>query len=207
MKHFACVVLLSVLVLTGCASILNVPYQPNSPTVYTEKFALRASVRTVSDERNLDPAQYWVNPDTKLDRAKYDRPVAEIVREALQAEFQRAGLNPPSGQGTAESKASIALNCQVTDFKALFSSKLFGSNSVELVVSLRFQWIDPNNGTLLEENERAERRLLDLGFGNEPTLPFEVGQIKGYGTQLVNDLLPRAIEKEIRLNKQLRAGT
>jgi hypothetical protein len=58
-------------------------------------------------------------------------------------------------------------------------------------------------GKVIEENARIEKRIRKLGIGKKPTLPFDASQIQQYGNDLINDLLPRVIEKEIRLNKYL----
>lgn len=206
-KHCRWIAIVALSVLAACSTTANVTYQPISTPSYTEKLGPRISIRSVTDERTLPPNEYWMNPRVPLDTAKYSRPVASIVQEALQTEFQRAGTPPETETGTRSGSAhdTLALDCRVVDFKAVFtpSTKLFGSNAIEMIVALRFRWLDPKNGQLVEENERAERRHRDVGLGT-PTLPFEASQIEDYGTQLVNELLPAVIAKEIQLNKRLR---
>lgn len=180
----------------GCSSTLKVRYSPVSPPMYTEKVPVQVTIGTVTDDRGMDAAVYWTNG---FDKSSYDRSVADAVKEALRSEFQRAGMCV-SPEGSGASKA-LTLNCKVLDFRAQLTIKPFRSSTVDEVVTLRFQLVDPSTGMVLDESDRTEKRTIQLGWGDNPQLPFQAAQIEGYVNDLVNSLLPDAIEKELRLTK------
>ena len=74
---------------------------------------------------------------------------------------------------------------------------------LDLAVMIRFKWRNPGTGEV-EENVRVEKRTRKLGYGDDPQLPFAAGQMKGWGDELVNDLFPRVIEKELKQARCLR---
>jgi hypothetical protein len=187
--------------LSGCATTLKTAYAPVSEPIYTERINIPVVIKKVVDKRNMDPFTYY---QKGVDTAKFDRAVTDIIREALTTEFQRLGLRIVKNEEHALSENLVSVECEVLDFGAIVKERFLKSNVLELSVAIKFKWLDPTTGTVLEENERVEKRIRKLGWGEVPTLPFDSEIIEDYGNQLINDLLPRVIEKELRANNVLK---
>lgn len=187
--------------LYGCTVTLKTTYTPVSEPIYTEKINIPVVIKKIIDKRSMGPSTYYQR-DT--DTAKFDRAVTDIIREALRTEFQRLGLRIVKDRESIDSENLVFVECEVLDFEATVIEKFLSSNVLELSVAIKFKWLDPTTGTILEENERVEKRTRKLGWGEIPNLPFDSELIKDYGNQLINDLLPRVIEKELRANKVLK---
>lgn len=52
---------------------------------------------------------------------------------------------------------------------------------------------------MLATDERSEHRSRKLGFGNTVKLSFESSVVRQYSVEIINDMLPRVIEKEVQL--------
>lgn len=175
---------------TGCQSTLRTSYNPTDiPTYYNLK-KIPVEVGAVSDGRNTKPTVYYQN-SSNGDTGRFDRPVADIVRQAVALELQRAGLAETNG-----TSAGVIVNCEVLEFRATITQPFLASPILHLVVAIRFQWKDAKTKSVLVTDEQSERRSLKLGMGNVPSLPFDQAVIQDYGNELINDMLPRVIEKE-----------
>jgi hypothetical protein len=187
----------------GCTTSMKGVYSPASPPIYTESLHGSVTVSSVLDKRGMKPNAYFVS-FRRLDEATYDRSVTDIVREALDAELKRAGAEVQNPAATSTAADGIHLKAEVLEYVARVSRPgIFESDTLDLKVSVRFRWMD-SSGKLLEENERSEQVMRQLGMGKAPVMPFGDTQIESYGEELMNTLLPRVIEKEIRLNKALK---
>jgi hypothetical protein len=186
---------------TGCQSTMQGSYSPSYLTTYaTIAPGTRVIITGVSDRRNVKPASYYYNPKNG-DVGQFDKPVADIVRTALGTEFERGRLVLSD-----VSHAKYTVNCEILEFKATLMERLFQSSVLDMSVVLNFEWRDAATGALLASNERSERRSQQLPMGERPALPFNAGVIQSYGSELVNDMLPRVIEKELNLAPFLRPG-
>jgi hypothetical protein len=116
-------------------------------------------------------------------------------------EFERAGLVPSDA-----SHAKYTVSCEILEFDANLTERLFKSDLLDMSVVVNFEWRDAASGAVLANDERSERRSHQLTFGERPALPFDSGVIQSYGNELVNDMLPRVIEKELNFAPFLRAG-
>lgn len=183
----------------GCTMTTKSIYRPVSPTIYTERVKIPVIVKAVIDKRSMGPLVYY---QKDLDTVSFDRPVTLIVKEALITEFRHLGLQVLEEKSTSPENTFL-VECEVLDFGAVINEAGFFSDTLTLSVALKFKWIAYKSGDVLEENERIEKRTRKIGKGEAPVLPFGIPQIEDYGKQLVNDLLPRVIEKELRLNKLL----
>ncbi|MGA3265946.1 MAG: SEL1-like repeat protein [Verrucomicrobiota bacterium] len=180
---------------TGCKSTSSMSYQPTYTTTYPNVGGkVAVALGTISDKRDVQPAVYYQN-SRNGDTGQFDRPVAETVREAISTELQRAGheVSQPAGR-------SLVLDCEILSFQATMSEPPFRSPVLDLAVSLRFEWKDAKANTVLAANERSEQRSRKTGYGHRVKLPFDAGVVKEYGAELVNDMLPRVIEKELLLS-------
>ncbi len=182
--------------LTGCQSTLKTTYNPTYTTTYFSATNVPVRLAAVSDRRGTKPTVYYGNATTG-DMGQFDQPLSNIVQEAIVTEFRRAGF---ALSDTAT--RAIVVSCEVLDFKATVTQPSFRSLVLDLSVVVAFEWKDPGTNRLLARNERSERRSRKLGMGS-PMLPFDQVVIQGYGEELVNDMLPRVIEKELQLNPLL----
>lgn len=192
---FAWLSFLGILVLsTGCKTTATISYQPNYNTSYPNTRKVSLAIGTVADQRGMRPVEYYQNAQSG-DIGQFNRPVTDIVREAVVAELQKAGhtLADPAG-------SAITLNCEILHFEAtIHETFLTESQTLDLAVTLRFEWQDVKANNMLATNERSEHRFRKLGFGQKVKLPFDSAAVEGYGEEMVNDMLPRVIEKEILL--------
>jgi hypothetical protein len=175
---------------TGCKSVLKTEYNPiRTPTYSGAVQNVSVGIASVSDKRPGNPAAYYQHQD---DIGSYDRPVADLVREAMETEFRRAGFII-----STHDSATLAVSCEVLDFKASVTEpSLFGSGTLDLSVVIAFEWRNSGTGNVLARNERSEHRSRKIG-DRIPILPFDQPVIQDYGQELFNDLLPQVIENEI----------
>lgn len=177
--------------LAGCQSTLQTAYNPT----YTPSFSTTAKghvmITAISDKRNTKPGVYYQN-SSNGDTGQFAKPVADLVREALAAELQQGGLSLSD-----KASATATLSCEVLELKAAITEPFLRSPILDLSVALGFEWKDAKTGSVLARNERSERRSRKLGMGNVPSLPFGQAVVKDYGNELINDMLPRVIEKEL----------
>ncbi len=179
-----------VLVATGCHITVKTVYEPRYVPTYPNVRKGAVSLANVTDRRPAK-ANLFYEDVSDGDSAEFDRPVAELVREAVVAELGRAEL--------AQSNANpcfAVLDCEVLDLQATMTAPFLRGGTVGLKVVLRFIWKDPRTERELAANERSERRVRKLSFGNTPSLPFDKKMIRAFGNELINDMLPRVIEKE-----------
>jgi hypothetical protein len=185
---------LGILVLsTGCKTTAIISYQPSYNTSYPNVKKVSLAIGTVSDQRGMKPTDYYQNAHNG-DIGRFDKPVTDIVREAVAAELRKAGhtLVDPAG-------SPIILNCEILHFEATTQEPFMSSSTLDLAVTLRFEWQDVKANNMLATNERSEHRFRKLGFGNTVALPFDSAVVEGYGIEMVNEMLPRVIEKELQL--------
>jgi hypothetical protein len=182
----------------GCATTLKTAYAPLSAPAYMKTINVPVVVRNVSDRRSMDAYTYY---ERDMDKGRFDKAITTTVRTALETELKRLGMQVLS-RDLSESKPSMFLDCAITDCRAVITEKMFASNVLDISLSLNFRWFDANGG-LVEENDRSEKHSRKIGVGTVPVLPFDAGQIQDFGNELINSLLPVAIEKELRLNKYL----
>lgn len=174
---------------TGCQTTMKAEYNPINTPTYPVTRNVPLVIASVSDKRNGKATAYY---KFRNDTGCYDQPVAGLVREALAVECQRSGfvLSQPNG-------AAAEVRCEVLDFKASITEPaFFQSGTVNLTVVVVFEWRDPETGSVLVRNEQSERRSHNLG-NQTPVLPFAEPMIHDYGQELLNDMLPRVIEKEL----------
>ena len=198
LNGFFLVVILSIS--TGCQSTMQGVYGPSYLTTYAIAPGTPVFITGVSDRRRGKPEAYYFNPRNG-DVGQFDKPVADIVREAMKWEFQRGGLTLAD-----TGNAKYAVDCEILEFKATLTERLFQSSILDMSVVVNFEWRDSGTGAVLASNERSERRSHQLTMGERPTLPFDTGVIQSYGNELVNDMLPRVIEKELNFAPFLRPG-
>jgi hypothetical protein len=188
----------------GCATMTKSSYSPNSAPIYTEPLNVCVTLSSVTDKREMEPTAYYKSFQM-WDKANYDRNVSDIVRDALETELSRAGAQIQKPENASTTTNAVTLNTELLEYIAHASRPpgLFKSDLLDLKVRVRFSWAD-SKGKLLEENERSESVSRKLGVGKGPVMPYAAAEIRGYGEELMNTLLPRVIEKEIRLNKALK---
>src|ERR1039457_636649 len=97
---------------TGCKSVVAVSYQPTYASSYPNIPKASVAVAGVSDRRNTQPVLYYHN-SRNGDIGQFNRPVADVVREAISTELTKAGLDLSS-----PASSSIILNCEILDFQA-----------------------------------------------------------------------------------------
>jgi len=184
----------------GCATSVKTTYSPVSLPIYTQRIGSSVAVGKVADSRDIEATGYYKSFQM-WDKANYEKPVSEVVREALTTELKRAGATVQDLVGTASTE-SIAVDTEVLEYIAEVTRPkgLFPSDVLDLKVRMRFRWTD-STGKVLEENERSECTTRKLGVGKGPVLPYAGAEVRGYGEELMNSILPRVIEKEIRLTK------
>ncbi|MCK4628003.1 MAG: hypothetical protein KAT56_03305 [Sedimentisphaerales bacterium] len=71
---------------------------------------------------------------------------------------------------------------------------------LELACCLKFKWINPQSGVLTEVNRRIEKRTFNWepGMFVIPWPNTDNKRIGEYGKELVNVMLPKVIETEIK---------
>lgn len=200
MKMISIIFAIILLFVSGCSSTLKTVYSPTFTPIYTEKINMPVMLRGVTDKRSMNPFTYYRED---MDTGNFDRAITDIVREAVEKEFQRLGLQVLNSKDSVGTKNITIVDCEVLDFQATITKGFFSSDVLDLSVSIRFRWIDSKTSKVLEENERSMKKTQKIGFGNTPVLPMGTTQIKEYGNELINNLLLRVIEKELRLNKFL----
>ena len=188
---------------TGCHTTIRTHYAPTAPPIYTSPLQGDVTIGSITDKRELPAAAYY-RSFRIWDKAKYDTNVCDLVREALTVELGRAGLTVHQAANPSTAPSGLTLNVEVLEYLAdvPYERGLFKPNVLESKVALRFFWVDPA-GKVVEEDERSESVTRKLGIGKAPSLPVDAAEIRGFGEELMNSLLPRTIEKEIRLNKVL----
>jgi len=179
-----------VLVATGCQTTVKSAYEPRYVPTYANVRKSAVSLANVIDRRPVKPSLFYEDV-TDGDSAKFDRPVAELVREAVVAELSRAEL-----VHSDTNRCVAVLDCEVLDLQATMRAPFLRRGTVDLKVVLRFIWKDPRAERALAANERSERRVRKLSFGNTPSLPFGKDIVRALGNELINDMLPQVIEKE-----------
>ncbi len=207
---FLSTMLIMIVLCAGCSTRVTgvkSSYSPNSPPIYTESFhgSLTVSRIRIIDKRDMEPTAYYKSFYTS-NEANYDRNVSDIVGEALKTELDRAGVGAQKSANTSATTNGTTVRAQVLEYLAHVSRPtgfFLVSDVLDLKVSIRFRWID-EDGKLLEENIRSEHVTRKLGVSNAPIMPTGSEQIEDYGKELMNSVLPRVIEKEIRLNKVLK---
>jgi hypothetical protein len=188
-----CLFLGGILVLSsGCQSTLTTAYAPCYKPDYSKVARIRVALQPVTDQRSDKPNVYYLNSKNG-DTGEFDRPAADIVREAVETELERAG------QTLCESSSSAAvLSCELLELRASIAEPILQSPTLDLSVAIRFEWRDPKSGAVLRSNERSERRSRKLSMGGVPRLAgFDQTVVRDYGNEMINDLLPRVIEKEL----------
>jgi hypothetical protein len=176
---------------TGCKSVLKGEYNPVQTPIYSSAMKnVSVGIASVTDKREGNPSTYYQYMN---DTGCYDRPVADIVRNAVEVECRRSGCVISSYDA-----ATLALSFEIHDFKASVAPPpMFGSATLDLSVVVDFEWRNSGTGNVLARNERSEHRSRKIG-PDVPVLPFASPVIRGYGQELLDDLLPRVIEKELR---------
>jgi hypothetical protein len=177
---------------SGCQTSYKPAYHPLNNPNYANLAKSRVALQSVSDSRSQEPNVYYVNSENG-DIARFDGPVAEFVREAIESELQRAGqtLGDPSS-------STAVLHCDLLQFQASIAEPFMQSATLDLSVAIKFEWKDPKTGAVLGSNERSEHRSRKLGMGKVPHLAsFDQAVLQDYGNEMYNDLLPRVIEKEL----------
>jgi hypothetical protein len=187
---FPSALLALVLVATGCQTTVKTAYEPRYVPTYPSVRKSAVSLANVIDSRPVKANLFYENVSTD-DRGKFDRPVAELVREAVVAELSRAELVQSDTD-----RCLVALDCEVLDLAATIREPFWGDATLDLKVVLRFIWKDPRAERELAANERSERRVRKLSMGNTPSFPFGKSTVRSLGNELINDMLPRVIEKE-----------
>jgi hypothetical protein len=184
----------------GCQSTLKTEYNPTYTPTYSDiRKKTSVVIIAVTDRRSMKPAVYYQNSHNG-DTGQFDKPVADIVREAVAAEIRRAGLT------LLDQGGETALTCEVLDLKASITEPFLSSPILDLSVVVAFEWKNRQTNDLLAGNERSERRSRKLGMGNVPKLPLQEAVVKDYGNELINDMLPRVIEKEFHSASFLHPG-
>lgn len=195
-------VLFSAMMPAGCM-VKSIYYSPEDTPVYPEQVSADTvvQIRKVGDIRRMGDTVFFQGET--WERGKFDKPVARIVEDALQQELQRAGFVVEEGKGSA-TRPDLFLEASVLDCGAFFvPGPPFTSNSVRLVVKVKFRWFQADTGELLEENVRTAVDEVNLGFNELSVL--DGGAIKYYGDELINKLLPKVISQEINTNNYLNA--
>jgi hypothetical protein len=178
---------------------MKTEYNPTYTPTYSDVMKkISVVVSAGSDKRGTKPSVYYENRNG--DTGQFDKPVADIVREAMAAEIRRAGLTL-SDQG-----GEMAVSCEVLELKASITETFMHSPILDLSVVVAFEWKNTGTGAVLARNERSERRSRKLGIGKMPKLPFDQAVVQDYGNELINDMLPRVIEKELHSASFLHAG-
>jgi hypothetical protein len=192
-KAFTSIIMVGVLAFcSGCQSTLKTTYNPTCTPIYSSSAKALVAIAAVKDRRALEGAVYYRN-SANGDAGQFDRPIADIVRQAITAECERCGLTvSPPGTGCP------ALSCEILEFTAAITEPLFRSAILDLKVAVLFEWKDRKNNTTLARNERSERRSRKLTMGKVPSLPFDRAVIQDYGNELLNDMFPRLLEKELQ---------
>jgi hypothetical protein len=177
---------------TGCRSTANVEYNPTQTPVYYGNFKnVSVGVGAVTDKRGDEPDAYY---HCNNGAGCYAQPVADMVSQALKTELQRAGAMVVAPGG-----AALSLNCEILDYKASVTRPPFlrQSCSLDLSVVVAFEWRNASTGKILARNEQSERRFRHLSRAVPPDLPFEMTEIHDFGGELLNELLPVVIGKEL----------
>jgi hypothetical protein len=189
-----CLCLGSILVVaTGCQTTLKTTYAPFYKPDYSNVPKVRVALQSVADHRSAGPNVYYLNSKNG-DTGQFDRPAADIVRDAVTAELQKAGMT----LSDASSSAAV-LSCDVLQLQANVTEPFLASATLDLSVAIRFEWKDAKSGNVLGSNERSEQRSRKLGFGKAPALAaFDHSVVQSYGSEIINDMLPRVIEKKLR---------
>jgi len=177
---------------SGCQSTLTTTYAPYYRPDYSKLGRIRVALQPVTDHRSDKPNVYYLNSKNG-DTGEFDRPAADIVREAVETELERAG------QTLCESSSSAAvLSCELLELRASIAEPFMESATLDLNVAIRFEWRDPKSGAVLGSNERSEHRSRKLSRNGVPRLAaFDQAVVRDYGNEMINDLLPRVIEKEL----------
>ena len=185
----------------GCATSVKSTYSPVSPPTYTKRIGDSVTIASVIDKRNVEGTGYYKSFQI-WDKSNYERNVSDIVGDALQTELTRAGASILKSGTSGSTQGNIILKAEILEYLAEVTrpTGLFVSDVLDLKVSVRFRWTD-SKGKLLGENTRNEHVTRKLGVGKGPVLPYDGAQVRGYGEELLNTLLPRVIEKEIRYSK------
>jgi len=179
----------------GCRTTTSSHYQPQDPPTYARVWDQAIYLRRVADLRtNAEPNVFYRHYQ---DEARYDRSIRFIVHEAVLQELIRAGLR------SARMAPEAYLECDVLEFKADVTEHETGSPDLELALVIRFRWLVPESDQVLAENIRRLERRRVLGSADVVALPFDVEQVQGFGHELLNDMLPRLIERELTLNSWL----
>jgi hypothetical protein len=188
-----CLILGGVLVFSsGCQSTLKATYAPLYKPDYSKLARTQVALGPVTDARSAKPNVYYVNSKNG-DSGVFDRPAANIVREAVNKELLRAGQHV-----FRISTNSASLGCELLELQAGITEPFFQPPTLDLSVAIRFEWRD-QNGTLLWSDEHSEHRFRKLGWRGVPRLAgCDQAAVRDYGNELINDLLPRVIEKELR---------
>jgi hypothetical protein len=182
--------------LTSCVTSA-IAYDPRYPPEYPGETAHLTVEVNVTDGRDGDPRTYY---DIPLETARFDRSVAEIVREGLDVELMRFGLRPVCKGGSDE--PDLVLNCTVLEFAAVSIKGYVSTGEMKFTVVLGFRWKDPSSGTVMEEHERAER--VTKPSGARPSVLLSTEEIERLGDELVNAVLPLVISRELKESETLR---
>jgi len=159
--------------------------------------ASKVSVRLlgVYDEREYDPQVFWEKlPDKQFaDKAIFDRSVVEIIEGAVRIELERSGVHVLGDASDATPRYS--LECYVRDFSLKEKkASIFGDSDAVSRVSIRFRWLDSASRKAVSDRSQYEISKQSV---SQLAIPYTSRKIIELGENLLNDLLARAVEKEL----------
>ena len=209
--RFALIIaLLTAVLFGGCSSHVVVPSE-YSPDLAAARPTLNASVmiREVIDRRIMPGDMYFHDKDDMM-HGRFDRPVKAIIKEALIYECERAGVRIVSPSMPGDSSTKV-LECEIESFEMTCGR---GPNKVPVLntsVTLVFNWLDPETDAVIGVKRRSEEattvRSWNPVFGKDELNMFsgeDKADLRAQSLKLVNELLPRAIQAELRQNEHLR---
>lgn len=205
-KKLSLIVIVCFMASIASCGHVTIPSTYTSSSGYSSDMNVRVFVRKVEDQRGVDGKTFFV--DTKdLMNGYYDKPISEIVRDALIAEFRNAGMKTCNDTSDA-CVPQVILDCEIEDFGMMLE---FGSDRIPRIrttETLIFRWIDPETESLVSVKKRKAESVTQRVDPTEklslnPFSPADKKALRENGRKLKDEMLPELIHKELRYNSYI----
>jgi len=189
--------------LTGCGDITTQAiYSPLDSPHYQLKTDKNVHIRKVVDSRGIKEEVYFYDEED-LCHGTYDRPVADIVHEAIVSEFESFGFTIMAAEDSLSSDA-LVFECEITAFDVMLTSGRLGNRFFEASANLTFAFYKPNKNELISIRKRTSSvSIPKTNRIKEYNFIADTKAVRQGGERLLSEVLPAVIRQELASNKHL----
>ena len=175
---------------------MNAPaYRPASSVGYVNRTTHKVAIGKIDDQRNVAAEVFFASGIDPF-KSKFNKPIGDVVREALRFELSVAGRRI-----VERSEADLVLESNILQFICTESSVGFAKkHQLVFIVEIEFRWLSSVEGKLLRKNTRVRHFRMDSvfprGFDFSTNIMHEE-LLAIYGKTLVTRLLSDVIRLEL----------